>query len=37
MHERAESWMSYADKAGVPENTAAAIHRVMRRELVTPT
>lgn len=37
MHEHVDSWMSYADKAGVPESTAAAIHRVMRRELVVPT
>jgi serine/threonine-protein kinase HipA len=37
MHEHVERWMFYADKAGVPETTAAAIHSVMRRELVVPT
>lgn len=35
VHAHVENWMSYADKAGVPESTAAAIHRAMRRELVT--
>jgi len=35
MHTHVENWMSYADQAGVPESTAAAIHRAMRRELVT--
>jgi serine/threonine-protein kinase HipA len=37
MHGHVATWMSYADKAGVPEGVAAAIHRSMRRELVTPT
>lgn len=37
MHRHVESWMSYADTAGVPESTAAAIHRAMRRELVVPS
>jgi serine/threonine-protein kinase HipA len=37
MHKHVESWMSYADGAGLPEDTAAKINRAMRRELVTST
>lgn len=29
-----EDWPAYAEKAGVPESTAAAIHRAMRREIL---
>lgn len=35
IHERVEDWMRYADQAGVPESTAAKLHRAMRREIVT--
>lgn len=36
IHEHVENWMACAEEAGVPEETAAAIHRVMRREIVVP-
>lgn len=34
LHEYVGNWMSYAEKAGVAESTAAAIDRTMRREIV---
>lgn len=34
MHERVENWMFYADKAGVAESMAVAIHRAMRRDII---
>ncbi|WP_067751260.1 type II toxin-antitoxin system HipA family toxin [Orrella dioscoreae] len=33
IHQRVEDWMRYADQAGVPESTAAKLHRGMRREI----
>ncbi|MCR6629200.1 MAG: hypothetical protein NVV74_03595 [Magnetospirillum sp.] len=36
IHQHVERWMAYADRAGVPESTATAIHRAMRRKIVLP-
>lgn len=34
MHEHVEGWPTYAEKAGISESVANAIHRAMRREIV---
>jgi serine/threonine-protein kinase HipA len=31
-----DNWLTYADKAGMPESEALKIHRAMRREIVIP-
>lgn len=36
MHSHLENWLTYADKAGMPESEALKIHRAMRREIVIP-
>lgn len=34
IHARVRDWMRYAEQAGVPEPTAARLHRAMRHEIV---
>lgn len=34
MHEQVDNWPTFAEQAGVAENTAQAIHNAMRREIV---
>lgn len=36
IHEHVEAWPAYAAKAGVAEDVALRIHKVMRREIVIP-
>lgn len=36
MHAQVESWPAFAERAGVAERTARAIHRAMRREMIVP-
>ncbi|WP_084687210.1 type II toxin-antitoxin system HipA family toxin [Rhizobium nepotum] len=36
MHSHLDNWLTYADKAGMPESEALKIHRAMRREIVIP-
>ncbi|OYU70412.1 MAG: toxin HipA [Alphaproteobacteria bacterium PA2] len=36
IHGQVEQWPTFADKAGVPDTTAQAIHRAMRRGIVIP-
>lgn len=37
MHAQVENWPSFAEKAGVAEETAQAIHRAMRRDMAATT
>lgn len=37
MHEQVDNWLTFAEQAGVAENTARAIHNAMRREIVVPS
>ncbi|MBN9142326.1 MAG: hypothetical protein BGP00_21300 [Novosphingobium sp. 63-713] len=36
MHLQIGKWSTFAEKAGVPEKTAQAIYRAMRRKIIIP-